>query len=82
MKSYLVPKSEKRSLSEETYINFFSELVKISNKYRIGLIIKNILELKSEPIQGKLLDVVGYYFDDESRDILPSFIDILSGKEE
>ena len=82
MKSYLVPKSEKRSLSEETYINFFSQLVKISNKYRIGLIIKNILELKSEPIQGKLLDVVGYYFDDESRDILPSFIDILSGKEE
>ena len=82
MKAYPIPKSEKRTLPDENFINFFSELVEISNKYRICLLIKNILELRQEPIQGKLLDVMGYYLNEESGDIFPGFVDTLSGEEE
>lgn len=59
--------------------NFLKELVPLCNKHRVWVVLRSTGYLNTEPVQGILLDVAGFYYDEKSTNVLPYYVDTLSG---
>ena len=60
---------------------FFLEVIDLCNKHRVTFILKTILLLQTNVIDGKLLDVAGFQYDKDSKISVPVFVDRMSKEE-
>jgi len=82
MRIYKLPSSKEITEDEKRRLQEFSyRLIDLCNEYRVAAVLGNILFLKNEPVEGKLLDVAGFKYDPESNLTYPFFVDRLSGNE-
>jgi len=58
---------------------FLKDLVLICNKHRTWVVLQASGYLRDEVMQGKLLDVAGFYYDEKIKNILPYYVDRMSG---
>ena len=69
---------EPSEIPNQNLKQFANDLIDLSNKYRIAVVLGNIMILKDYPVEGKLLDVAAYSYDAESKLSYPVFVDRLS----
>ena len=79
MRIHTITEKEVKKGEKDNLYDFSQELIDLSNKYRIAVVLGNVMFLKNEPIDGKLLDVAGYSYDEKSKLSYPFFVDRLSG---
>lgn len=60
--------------------NFLKDLVGICNKHRVWVVLQATGYLRDEIMEGKLLDVAGFYYDEKNKNVLPYYVDRMSGK--
>jgi hypothetical protein len=57
---------------------FLKELIDLCNKYRIWVVLQATGYLRDEVMEGKLLDVAGFYYDEKVKNMLPYYVDRMS----
>jgi hypothetical protein len=58
---------------------FLKDLVDLCNKRRIWVVLQATGYLRDEIMNGKLLDVAGFYYDEKVKNVLPYYVDRMSG---
>lgn len=80
MNLYKLPNQEELTEErKEELQRFFNELIDLCNKYRVTFAIGSTFLLQKEVIDGKLFNVTGFSYDEESKLSFPVFVDVMSG---
>jgi len=58
---------------------FLKDLVVICNKHRVWAVLQATGYLRDEIMDGRLLDVAGFYYDEKQGNVLPYYVDRMSG---